>query len=274
MLEIGQTAETTEPTPQPAEKTKSQLFKEALEKYSDRETAKTHMKEIADRLQCRKSLGYKVIKDIVFPNEKGQAPPATEPTARIPEATPEPLPETPEPTPTDQAPAQAQITETPQEIQPLETPAEISAHVTVSPTVQKLEPILERSISRLFNSAIEQLSGAKQALTDQEAKDTAILLPIMLYRLTKTNLSEDQFIDLTCVTHFGSIVLKVVAPKLKEWFKRTPEKPRNRKPEKPETDPSQQQLPVEPLAPEPTPEITAPEKPKGEKILQQLGGLT
>jgi len=253
-----------EPTP---EKTKTQQFKEALEQYTDRETAKTHIKEIADKLQCRKSLGYKAIRDIVFKNEQGQPPPAQEPTARIPEQPPEQFAETP----TEQ-PAEAQVTETPQEFPALQASTEAPAHVAISPTVQKLEPILERSVKRLFNSMIEQISGAQETLTEQESRDTAILLPIMVFRLTKVNLSEDQFIDMTCVTHFGSIILKVAAPRLKEFFRPKPEapEPKPRK-QKPEPDNAQATLPVEPPAPA---EPTAQEKPKGKDLLEKLGTLT
>jgi len=271
--EIEIPAQAPEPTPEPEQKTKTQLFKEALEQYTDRETAKTHIKEIADKLQCRKSLGYKVLKDIVFKNEQGQPPPAQEPTARIPEQPPEPFPETP----TEQ-PAEAQVTE-PEPYEPV-APTEAPAHVAISPTVAKLEPILERSVKRLFNSVIEQISGAQETLTDQESRDTAILLPIMVFRLTKVNLSEDQFIDMTCVTHFGSIILKVAAPKLKALLRPKPEtepKPRKQKPPEPDKAQTILEPPAEPAELEPPAEPaepTAQEKPKGKDLLAKLGTLT
>jgi len=273
-VEVTQEPEPTpEPTPQyiPEPKSKTQDFKERLEQYADRETAKAHIKEIALKLRCKNALGYKALKLIVFANEKGQPPPAQEPTARIPVQAPEPFAETTE------TPTEAQVTEPPPGLA-LEapTPTEAPAHVAISPTVAKLEPILERSVKRLFNSVIEQISGAQETLTDQESRDTAILLPIMVFRLTKVNLSEDQFIDMTCVTHFGSIILKVVAPKLKALLKPKPEAPepktRNRKEAKPEPTPEpdkQTTLPVEPPA-----EPTAQEKPKGKELLEKLGTLT
>jgi hypothetical protein len=265
VVEISQEPETQTETPQTEPKTKTRLFRERLEQYADRETAKAHIKEIAKDLQCKNALGYKALKDIVFPNEQGQPPPAQEPTARIPEQTPEPFPETP----TEQ-PAEAQVT---QVTEVTEQPLEAPAHVAISPTVAKLEPILERSVKRLFNSIIEQISGAQETLTDQESRDTAILLPIMVFRLTKVNLSEDQFIDMTCVTHFGSIILKVVAPKLKALLRPKPEAPEPKRKPKPEPAPEpdkQTTLTPEPPTPAEPAETPAQEKPNGKKLLAKL----
>lgn len=54
-------------TPQqeePKERTKLDQFIELLSGYPDAETAKTHLSEIAEKLHCARSLGYKALKKI------------------------------------------------------------------------------------------------------------------------------------------------------------------------------------------------------------------
>jgi hypothetical protein len=187
--------------PQP-EKTKLDQFKELLAQYPTAEEAKTHIKEIAKKLDCAPSLGYKAVKRI----EKFGAPKhkPKEPTVKIPEAKPEAIPE-----PEEEEVEEIEVEE--------EAPAERPAELPPTSTMEKLMPIFERAVGRLFNQTIELVSGSKEMLSEQEAKDTATLLPILLYRMTKTQLNEDQFIDATCITHFGAIVVRVIKTKVNEW---------------------------------------------------------
>lgn len=202
--------------------------------------------EIADKLKVSKALVYKMKRKLIDegfwekPEARPRAMQAREPVIRVSaepkiEIVEEPEPEIPEDI----------LKETPsEEIRP--EPTEPTAEITAeSPIIEKLTPILERSVSRLFDTGIEIFSGSKGMLSTQEGKDTATLLPIMIYRFTKVALNEDQFIDMTCITHFGSIILKVVNEKVQEWRKSKKEKKEAPKetpeptPEPPKEEPSQ-----------------------------------
>ena len=58
---LTETAPQEEPQKEP---TKLDQFIEQLSRYPDRETAKTHLSEIAAKLHCARSLGYKALKKI------------------------------------------------------------------------------------------------------------------------------------------------------------------------------------------------------------------
>jgi hypothetical protein len=255
----------TEQTPEPEapkkEPTKLDLFIQRLSEYPDKDTAKTHIKEIAKDLQCAPSLGYKAIKKVE--QFKPQQAEAVEPTLKIHETKPEPI---------EEAELEEEaITEQP----PIgeEAPAELVAEDTMS----KLKGVLERSLERLFNNGIEIASGMEETLSSQESKDTAILLPFIIWRISKQKLTEDNFIDMTCISHFGSIIIKVVNKKLKE---RKKEKPKEEKP----PEPTKQEPPPPPISqappPTPTPEIpkeptkqepaVPPEKPKTAGFMKNL----
>lgn len=81
-------------------KTKSERFIEEIEKYDTIEEARTHYKEIAKKLECSPSLGYKVEDRIEKFLRAPETPTPEEPTVKIEE--PEPIeieePEEPEPT--------------------------------------------------------------------------------------------------------------------------------------------------------------------------------
>jgi hypothetical protein len=79
--EIVITEEESQPEPKP-EPTKLERFKQALAQYPDKETAKTHILEIANRLGCAKSLGYKALKQIDQFKPQGQIE-AREATVKI-----------------------------------------------------------------------------------------------------------------------------------------------------------------------------------------------
>jgi hypothetical protein len=87
----------TEQTPKPEapkkEPTKLDLFIQRLSEYPDKDTAKTHIKEIAKDLQCAPSLGYNAIKKVE--QFKPQQAEAVEPTLKIQETKPEPIEEEP-----------------------------------------------------------------------------------------------------------------------------------------------------------------------------------
>lgn len=84
---------TEEKEPQ-KEPTKLDQFIEELSKYPDRETAKTHIREIAAKLHCAPSLGYKAIKKIQqFKPADTIETRAVEPTIRMATPPEEPLTE-------------------------------------------------------------------------------------------------------------------------------------------------------------------------------------
>lgn len=194
----------------PEAKTKLQQFIDRLAQYPDKETAKTHIVEIAKDLDCAKSLGYKALKRVEKFMPAGME--AREPTVKIPAPREGEIVIEEEAAPAETVTAEGKET--------IEQPA-----LEPSSVVEKITPIFERAVGRLFNRGLELASGTKETLTDQEAKDTALLLPIMIYRFTKIQLNEDQMIDATCVTHFGAIALRVVNTKLQERRERKKHEP-------------------------------------------------
>jgi len=221
---------TTE-TPQLEEpaKTKTQQFIERLNEYSDLKTAKEHIQVIAEELGCKAALGYKALRKSRFMLEQAKIPRPEVPAFKIEEGEALPPSMLEEPTPTETPPIQA----TPQTF----AEAPISPAVTEptpTPMVEKLTPIFERSIQRLINNGLEAFTGAKDMLDTQEAKDTATLIPILLYRFTKISLNEDQFIDVTLGVHFGSIVVKIVNKRLQARKVAKKEEPVIKSPEKTE----------------------------------------
>ena len=83
-----QTLESQVPKKEP---TKLDLFIQELSQYSDKETAKTHITDIAKKLGCAKSLGYKALKKVEqFKSKQAEA---VEPTVKIKETKLEPLEE-------------------------------------------------------------------------------------------------------------------------------------------------------------------------------------
>jgi len=197
---------TLAPTPEPEAKTKLQQFIDRLSAYPDKETAKIHIIDIAKDLDCAKSLGYKALKRVEKFKPVGIE--AREPTAKI--ATPDEIV-------VEEEPAPETVTAKGEET--IEQPA-----LEPSSTVDKITPIFERSVGRLFNRGLELVSGNKETLTNEEARDTATLLPIMIYRFTRMKLNEDQMIDATCITHFGAIALRVINTKVTEWRVKEKEK--------------------------------------------------
>lgn len=257
-----------------APQTKTARFIERLKQYSTREIAKTHINEIAKELKCKKSLGYEAIKRITFPDEENTPPVAEVPTVRIPQVPKEEF-ETPA---TEQTATTATETPTTQGVEIVETPTQATETpqapaqgLPETPVVLKLEPILERSIGRLMNEILEIATGNKELLSTQESKDTAILLPLIIYRVAKVKVSEDQFIDMTCVTHFGSIVIRAINSKLKERrLKQQQEKtvPPQPKPQPQLTPPPAISQPPTPPTPQPT-SATTEEELKKEKMNQK-----
>ena len=244
-----------EPQPQPT--TQSEKVYEHLKTLKDPKQLKGKtVIEIADKLKVSKALVYKMKRKLIEEGfwEKPEARPtamkAREPVIRVSaepkiEIVEEPEPEIPEEI----------LAEEPREEIPPEPTAERPEITAETPIILKLTPILERSVTRMFDVAIEIFSGSKEMLSTQEGKDTATLLPIMIYRFTKVALNEDQFIDMTCITHFGSIILKVVNKKVAEW--------RESKKEKKEETPKE--------SPKETPKEPTPEESKEKKKPEKAG---
>lgn len=241
------------------QKTKTEMFQEELSQYPDKETAKSHIAELAEKLDCSKGLGYKAIKRIDFGEVKReQELRAKEATIKIAEGKEEPLEEEPEEVEELEGEELEGEEFEPEEGEELERP-ELDAMTT-------LQPVLMRSLERIFNNAIDMVSGMEETLTSQESKDTAILLPFLIYRITKQKLTEDNFIDMTTVCHFGSIIVKVVNKKLKERRERN-ESIVKEPPKKAKETP---QAPLETASEEPPQEPIKRERPKTAGFMKNL----
>jgi len=246
-------------------KTKTEIFAERLNKFATEDEAKTHLKEIAKELGCSPALGYKALKISKFATAAPSIPTPEVPTVKIPEVELPPIPEAETPSLKPLFEGEKEIGETEAEItappQPPTPTAAPTPEIAATPLMLKLQPILERSIGRIFNTSVEIASGVKETLSSQEAEDTATLLPILIYRITKVSLTEDQFIDMTCATHFGSIVLKV----FKEWRQRREQAPHPQ----PQPTPQPQPEPAKPPQAEAQIEATT-ERPKTAPIMNRI----
>lgn len=118
-------------------------------------------------------------------------------------------------------------------------------------TKAELEPIQERGFKNIINNVFEIVdvkgNGGEKLVTDQEAKDTVTLLPYIIRRLSKKELSEESYIDLTIGAHVCGIASKALLARLKQR----------------KTQPSKPEPPAEPTpTPEPTPtQPTEPSQP-------------
>jgi hypothetical protein len=119
----------------------------------------------------------------------------------------------------------------------------------------ELTPIQERSVKGIVENVLA-IAGLKSdgkegdpILTDQESKDTVTLIPYILKKAMKTEMSQDNFETLTIGMHAGNLVSKVVKKRIEsgKMFKE----------EKPEVaaqiPPVATNQPEPPKTPEPTP---------------------
>jgi hypothetical protein len=132
-----------EPEPQPKkeqQKTATEQFTEELMKFSDYEQAKAAIADIATKIGCAKSLGYKVIKRLKRQGQFGKAHmprmEAKEPTAKIAEIEPEPI-ETTTPTAENEPEIDFTDNETLTETQPTQQPETLLKEKDVEWLIQR-----------------------------------------------------------------------------------------------------------------------------------------
>lgn len=250
-----------EPTPEPAKTaTKLDQFVEELRKYPDKDTAKSHIQEIATKLGCAKSLGYKAIKKIEFSGEpKTTQHQEKEPTARIEQQEPETFEEQQE-----------------------EQGEEITSEETVEPAEAKV-PITAKafttSIELAFKKAAKLMDYPDLALTHEEAQSLAdCWTPVFEYYAPQLSNNPMMWAAIGTAIILAPRVIGLIVEKL---GKRKQEKPIiDVKPSKPPEEI------VTPPTPEPTPKPETPlekpstltesviqgssEKPDGKSLLKKL----
>jgi len=229
--------------PPKKEPTKLEQFIERLSQYSDKDTAKTHIKEIAKELQCAPSLGYKAIKKVE--QFKPQQAEAVEPTVKIKETKPEPLEQ------------QEEIIE---EAEPEATIEEPTAPPEAAGFRQK-------DVTWMFDkgfSGLAKLTGYTDfALEKQDSEKLGeIWTPILNQYLP-------DWMPYAPIIIAGITTTAIVAPKIKGYWdyrKKTKEKIVEKPPEKPKQE-SLSEAPKETPKQEPA---VPPEKPKTAGFMQKL----
>jgi len=226
--------------PPKKEPTKLDQFIERLSQYPDKETAKTHIKEIAKDLQCAPSLGYKAIKKVE--QFKPQGKEAVEPTVKIKETKPEPLEE------------QEEIIS--------EAEPEATIEEPTAPPEQK--GFREKDLTWMFDkgfSGLAKLTGYGDFALEKadSEKLSEIWTPILNQYLP-------DLIPYAPIAIAAITTVAIVVPKVKGYWdfrkKKEKEKVIEKSPEKPKQEP-----PPEPPKQEPA---VSPEKPKTAGFLDKL----
>jgi len=249
-----------EPTPEPVkEPTKLDQFVEELRKYPDKDTAKTHIQEIATKLGCAKSLGYKALKKIKFSGEpKTTQHQEKEPTARIEQQEAEPLTE-------------EQQAEQGEEITPEETeqPAEAKVPITAR--------ALTTSIELAFKKAAKLMDYPDLALTHEEAQSLAdCWTPVFEYYAPQLSNNPMMWAAIGTAIILAPRVIGLIVEKLGKR-KQEREKIIDVKPVKPPEEVKPEPTPAKPEAPLETPPtltdgITQNQtaKPDGKELIKKL----
>jgi hypothetical protein len=259
------TIEEQAPEPQ-KEPTKLDRFIQELSKYPDKETAKTHIQEIADKLQCAKSLGYKALKKITFQGQPSTEHEAKEATARIEQQEPEP------------------ITQEQQEEQGEETtPAEEIGQPAAPPQVPITAKAITTSIELAFKKAAKLLDYPDLALTHEEAQSlTDCWTPVLEHYAPQLSNNPMMWAALGTAIILAPRIIGLIVEKLgkrKEERKIIDVKPINPPTQSP---PPQEMPPVvpptmpqaaddkTPLEPTLTESVATTEKPDGKNLLKKL----
>jgi len=244
-----------EPTPEPVkEPTKLDRFIEELRKYPDKDIAKTHIQEIATKLECAKSLGYKAIKKIEWSGEPRQAQQEKEPTAKIEPQEAEPLTE-------EQQAEQGEEITPPEEEQPAAAKVPITARA------------LTTSLEMAFKKAAKLLDYPDLALTHEEAQSlTDCWTPVFEYYAPQLSQNPMMWAAIGTAIILAPRVIGLVVEKLGKR-KKEREKIIDAKPSKPPEEVITTPPPEPPTMPEAS-DHTTPldihEKPDGKALLKRL----
>jgi len=219
--------------PPKKEPTKLDQFIERLSQYSDKETAKTHIKEIAKDLQCAPSLGYKAIKKVE--QFKPQGKEAVEPTVKIKETKPEPLEQ------------QEEIIEEPEAEATIEEP-------TAPPEEQK--GFREKDLTWMFDkgfSGLAKLTGYGDFALEKadSEKLSEIWTPILNEYLP-------DWLPYAPIAIAAITTVAIVVPKVKGYwdYRKKKEKVVEKSPEKPKQEPPPEQKESQKEEPMPPPKPT------------------
>jgi len=216
-------------------------------------------KTLAKKYGCTYGLVQKVYNRLREAKPEGILPRAEVPTVKVEK---EPEIELP---PIEELPEEEEI-----EVEAEEKPAIIEKPKEEIPTelepeeIETLKAIFKRSIKRLLDVPIKVLTKEIE-LSDQEAQDTSILTLLLLTKYAKIE-AEEKMLEITSLTHAGSIVLKVIA----EWRQKKQEEKRREE----ERLKAEKEKPPPPM---PKPEEKPKEEPKTSEgrapWLERPGGI-
>lgn len=238
------------------EPTKLDQFIEELSKYPDRETAKGHIREIAAKLHCAPSLGYKAIKKIQqFKPADTIETRAQEPTIRMATPKEEPL--------TEQAEEEKPISE---ELPPEPETAPKPAAVGFKDT--EVEWMFERGFKMLADvSGYEDFKLAP----DDSKRLGDMWTPILNEYLP-------DILPYAPLAMAAITTIVIVVPKVKGWWNYREEKKKKPKPKEPPKEEPEPEPPTLPDAkdhkdetPPPLPkDVPASERPKDAPFMHRL----
>jgi len=250
---------TEEKEPQ-KERTKLDQFIEELSKYPDIETAKTHLSEIAEKLHCARSLGYKALKKIQqFKPADTIETRAVEPTIRMATPKEEPL--------TEQAEEEKAISEElPPEPETAPKPAALGFKDTE----------VEWMFQRGFKMLADVTGYAEFKLDPDDSKRLGDMwTPILNEYLP-------EVLPYAPLAMAAITTIVIVVPKVKGWWNYREEKKKKPKPkEPPKEEPKEEPKPEPPTLPDakdhkdetPPPldkDVPAKERPKTAPFMDKL----
>jgi hypothetical protein len=215
-----------------AERTDTDMLQEILEQFSTSKDARKHIKEIATgNNKFNKTFGESSIRKCIsqkckFKGDAGKIV-SHEVTAKIgagnemeiqPEATADPeapTQTTEQPTQKGDGTAEKSYQGTPDTSQSYQNFGSYEA------AKAELTPIQERSVKCILENVLS-IAGLKgegkdnEILTDQETKDTVTLIPYILKKAMKTDMTQDNYETLTIAMHAGNLVSKVVKKRIEK----------------------------------------------------------
>jgi hypothetical protein len=241
---------TTEQEPQ-KEPTKLDQFIEQLSKYPDVETAKTHLSEIAEKLHCARSLGYKALKKIQqFQPRESIETQAKEATIKITQPPEQPLEDQGEQEPLSE------------ELPPEPETAKPAAAVGFKDT----------DMTWMFDKGFKMLADVSGYADFKLDPDDSKRLGEMWTPIINEYLPDILPYAPIAVASIMTIV--IVVPKVKGWWTYREEKKKKPKPkEPPKEEPKPEPKPEPPKTETPPPldkEVPAPERPMDAPFLKKL----
>lgn len=155
-----------------------------------------------------KKLALKGLWEKGIPSGEPTLPPAQRPLFKIEE--PKPPPKEEEKPPEEEKPSTPSLEPAKKE----EAKEELAKELT-DEEIEKLRPILIRSVKRTFSVFTEALMklSEKAGLTEQEADDSVVLLEIAMCKYVSPDALGKYYFETTAVMHFGSIAGRAIL----EW---------------------------------------------------------